>query len=148
MIQKRILMVCLGNICRSPIAEGLLKSKVDSDFIFVDSAGTSAFHRGEHPDKRSITIARKYNIDITNQKSRQFIAADFEIFDIIYVMDHSNKNNVLALAKNNNDRNKVKLILSEIQDQNLDVPDPYYDNGFDNVYQMLNKACTKIANNL
>jgi protein-tyrosine phosphatase len=92
-------MVCLGNICRSPLAEGLLKSKVDSDFIFVDSAGTSAFHRGELPDKRSITIARKYNIDITNQKSRQFIAADFEIFDTIYVMDHSNKNNVLALAK-------------------------------------------------
>lgn len=148
MIQKRILMVCLGNICRSPLAEGLLKSKVDSDFIFVDSAGTSAFHRGELPDKRSITIARKYNIDITNQKSRQFIAADFEIFDTIYVMDHSNKNNVLALAKNNNDRNKVKLILSEIQDYSLDVPDPYYDNGFDNVYQMLNKACTKIANNL
>jgi protein-tyrosine phosphatase len=148
MIQKRILMVCLGNICRSPLAEGLLKSKVDSDFIFVDSAGTSAFHRGELPDKRSITIARKYNIDITNQKSRQFIAADFEIFDTIYVMDHSNKNNVLALAKNNNDRNKVKLILSEIQDHSLDVPDPYYDNGFDNVYQMLNKACTKIANNL
>jgi protein-tyrosine phosphatase len=141
-------MVCLGNICRSPLAEGLLKSKVDSDFIFVDSAGTSAFHRGELPDKRSITIARKYNIDITNQKSRQFIAADFEIFDTIYVMDHSNKNNVLALAKNNNDRNKVKLILSEIQDHSLDVPDPYYDNGFDNVYQMLNKACTKIANNL
>ena len=141
-------MVCLGNICRSPIAEGLLKSKVDSDFIFVDSAGTSAFHRGKHPDKRSITIARKYNIDITNQKSRQFIAADFEIFDTIYVMDHSNKNNVLALAKNNNDRIKVKLILSEIQDHSLDVPDPYYDNGFDNVYQMLNKACTKIANNL
>jgi protein-tyrosine phosphatase len=148
MIQKRILMVCLGNICRSPLAEGLLKSKVDSDFIFVDSAGTSAFHRGELPDKRSIIIARKYNIDITNQKSRQFIAADFEIFDTIYVMDHSNKNNVLALAKNNNDRNKVKLILSEIQDHSLDVPDPYYDNGFDNVYQMLNKACTKIANNL
>ena len=148
MIQKRILMVCLGNICRSPLAEGLLKSKVDSDFIFVDSAGTSAFHRGELPDKRSITIARKYNMDITNQKSRQFIAADFEIFDTIYVMDHSNKNNVLALAKNNNDRNKVKLILSEIQDHSLDVPDPYYDNGFDNVYQMLNKACTKIANNL
>jgi protein-tyrosine phosphatase len=141
-------MVCLGNICRSPLAEGLLKSKVDSDFIFVDSAGTSAFHIGELPDKRSITIARKYNIDITNQKSRQFIAADFEIFDTIYVMDHSNKNNVLALAKNNNDRNKVKLILSEIQDHSLDVPDPYYDNGFDNVYQMLNKACTKIANNL
>ena len=71
---------------------------------------------------------QKYGIDITNQRSRQFIAADFEIFDIIYVMDQSNKNNVLALAKNNDDRNKVKLILNEINPgKNLNVPDPYYD---------------------
>jgi protein-tyrosine phosphatase len=142
-------MVCLGNICRSPLAEGILKAKVDSDFIYVDSAGTSAFHSGELPDNRSIDIAKKYNIDITDQRSRQFIAADFEIFDTIYVMDNSNKNNVLALAKNNNDRNKVKIILNETNpDQDLDVPDPYYNDGFENVYQMLNKACTHIANNL
>ena len=149
MIHKRILMVCLGNICRSPLAEGILKAKVDSDFIYVDSAGTSAFHSGELPDKRSIDIAEKYDIDITDQRSRQFIAADFEIFDTIYVMDNSNKNNVLALAKNNNDRNKVKIILNEINPgQDLDVPDPYYNDGFENVYQMLNEACTQIANNL
>ena len=149
MVHKRILMVCLGNICRSPLAEGILKAKVDSDFIYVDSAGTSAFHRGELPDRRSIDIARKYHIDITNQRSRQFIAADFEIFDIIYVMDESNKNNVLSLAKNTNDRNKVKIILNETNpNQNLDVPDPYYNDGFENVYQMLNKACTHIAHNL
>ncbi len=149
MVHKRILMVCLGNICRSPLAEGILKAKVDSDFIYVDSAGTSAFHSGELPDNRSIDIAKKYNIDITDQRSRQFIAADFEIFDTIYVMDNSNKNNVLALAKNNNDRNKVKIILNETNpDQDLDVPDPYYNDGFENVYQMLNKACTHIANNL
>ena len=149
MVHKRILIVCLGNICRSPLAEGILKAKVDSDFIYVDSAGTSAFHRGELPDRRSIDIARKYHIDITNQRSRQFIAADFEIFDIIYVMDESNKNNVLSLAKNTNDRNKVKIILNETNpNQNLDVPDPYYNDGFENVYQMLNKACTHIAHNL
>ncbi len=149
MIHKRILMVCLGNICRSPLAEGILKAKVDSDFIHVDSAGTSAFHSGELPDKRSIDVAEKYGIDITNQRSRQFIAADFEIFDTIYVMDNSNKNNVLALAKNNNDRNKVKIILNEINPgQDLDVPDPYYNDGFENVYQMLNEACTQIASNL
>jgi protein-tyrosine phosphatase len=149
MIQKRILMVCLGNICRSPLAEGILKAKVDSDFIFIDSAGTSAFHKGEPPHKGSIDIAKKNNIDITNQKSRLFIATDFDIFDIIYVMDNSNKTNVLALAKNNEDRNKVKLILNEIQpDKNMDVPDPYFDNGFDNVFKMLDEACEKIANKI
>jgi len=149
MIQKRILMVCLGNICRSPLAEGILKAKVNSDFIYIDSAGTSAFHKGELPDKRSIEIGEKHNIDITDQRSRQFIAADFEIFDTIYVMDHSNKNNVLALAKNSDDRNKVILILNETNlNQDLDVPDPYYNNGFESVFQMLNEACTHIANNL
>jgi len=142
-------MVCLGNICRSPLAEGILKAKVDTDFIYVDSAGTSAFHRGELPDKRSIDIANKHGLDITNQKSRQFLATDFEIFDIIYVMDNSNKNNVLALAKNMDDRNKVKLILNESHpEKDLNVPDPYYDNGFENVYQMLDKACTAIVTKL
>ena len=149
MIHKRILMVCLGNICRSPLAEGILKSKVDADFIFVDSAGTSAFHKGELPDGRSIDIANEHNIDITSQRSRQFIAPDFEIFDIIYVMDNSNKDNVLALAKNTEDRNKVKLILNETSpNQDLDVPDPYYNDGFKNVYKMLDEACTHIANNI
>ncbi|PHS09688.1 MAG: protein-tyrosine-phosphatase [Kordia sp.] len=149
MIHKRILMVCLGNICRSPLAEGILKAKVDADFIYVDSAGTSAFHSGELPDSRSIEIAEKFNIDITEQRSRQFIAADFEIFDTIYVMDNSNRNNVLAMAKNSDDRKKIKLILNETNpNQDLDVPDPYYDNGFENVYQMLNEACTHIANNI
>ena len=149
MIHTRILMVCLGNICRSPLAEGILKAKVNADFIYIDSAGTSAFHKGELPDSRSIEIGQKYNIDITDQRSRQFIAADFDIFDIIYVMDNSNKNNVLSLAKNSNDRNKVKLILNEANpNQDLDVPDPYYNNGFESVYQVLNQASTHIANNL
>jgi protein-tyrosine phosphatase len=144
-------MVCLGNICRSPLAEGILKSKVNTDFIYVDSAGTSAFHKGELPDPRSIKVAHKNGIDITDQKSRQFIATDFDVFDTIYVMDQSNKANVLALAKNNEDRNKVKLILNEFKpNSNANVPDPYYDtdNGFDTVYSMLNDACTIIAKNL
>jgi len=142
-------MVCLGNICRSPLAEGILKAKVDTDFIYVDSAGTSAFHRGELPDNRSIDIANKHGLDITDQRSRQFLAADFDIFDIIYVMDDSNKNNVLALAKNTDDRNKVKLILNESHPKkDLNVPDPYFDNGFENVYQMLDKACKAIVTKL
>ncbi len=142
-------MVCLGNICRSPLAEGILSSKVNNDFYYIDSAGTSAFHNGELPDKRSIAVAKKNGVDITNQRSRQFIAADFEIFDIIYVMDKSNQKNLLALAKNNDDRKKVKLILNEVSPgENLNVPDPYYNNGFENVYDMLNQACDKIAKNL
>lgn len=144
-------MVCLGNICRSPLAEGILKSMINPDFIYVDSAGTSAFHKGELPDPRSIKVAQQNGIDITDQRSRQFIAADFDIFDTIYVMDKSNYTNVLALAKNDGDRHKVKLILNEsntVTDEN--VPDPYYDsdNGFNLVYNMLNDACKQISKNL
>lgn len=143
-------MVCLGNICRSPLAEGILKSMVNSDYILVDSAGTSAFHSGELPDNRSIKVAQKYSIDITDQRSRQFLATDFDIFDIIYVMDESNKSNVLALAKNSEDRLKVKLILDECKSTtNKNVPDPYYDNdGFELVYNMLHEACSVISNKL
>lgn len=143
-------MVCLGNICRSPLAEGILKSMVNSDYILVDSAGTSAFHSDELPDNRSIKVAQKYSIDITDQKSRQFLATDFDIFDIIYVMDESNKSNVLALAKNSEDRLKVKLILDECKSAtNKNVPDPYYDNdGFEIVYNMLHDACSVISTKL
>lgn len=151
MIHTRILMVCLGNICRSPLAEGILKSMVNPDFIYIDSAGTSAFHKGELPDPRSIKVAQKNGIDITDQKSRQFIATDFDVFDTIYVMDQSNQTNVLALAKNDEDRNKVKLILNERKTaSNENVPDPYHDtdNGFDAVYSMLNDACKQIADKL
>lgn len=144
-------MVCLGNICRSPLAEGILKSMVNTDYVFVDSAGTSAFHKGELPDPRSISVAKKHNIDITDQRSRQFVTTDFDIFDYIYVMDQSNLSNVLRLAKNNIDRSKVKLILHEsTPEKDTNVPDPYYDanEGFDLVYNMLHKACKQIADNL
>jgi protein-tyrosine phosphatase len=144
-------MVCLGNICRSPLAEGILKSMVNTEFIYVDSAGTSAFHKGELPDHRSIKVAKQHGIDITDQRSRQFITTDFDIFDTIYVMDQSNQTNVLALAKNQEDRNKVKLILNESNTEtDKNVPDPYYDrdNGFNLVYNMLNNACKQISKNL
>lgn len=84
-------MVCLGNICRSPLAEEILKSKVDSDKVYVDSAGTGHWHAGEAPDPRSIEIAKKHNLDISYQRARQFQPEDFDTFDIIYVMDNSNK---------------------------------------------------------
>ena len=144
-------MVCLGNICRSPLAEGILKSKVNTLLAEVDSAGTGAYHVGELPDKRSIEIAKTYGLDITNQKARKFTVDDFENFDIIYAMDTSNFENIVKLARNENDRLKVKLILNEIfPNEDLDVPDPYYGGkfGFKNVYKMLDEACDKISKDL
>ena len=141
-------MVCLGNICRSPLAEGILKSKIFSFKAFVDSAGTGAYHVGQKPDKRSIAVANQNGIDISNQRARKFTVADFELFDIIYVMDNSNYKNVISLARTNEDKAKVKLILNEVfPEENLDVPDPYYggDFGFKNVYNMLDEACDVIA---
>ena len=143
-----VLMVCLGNICRSPLAEGILKSKVNSKKIFVDSAGTSAWHIGKSPDPRSIEVAAKYGIDIALQKARQLIQEDFDKFDLIYVMDASNYQNVLKLARNKDDRSKVKMILNEsYPSEDKEVPDPYYGGalGFENVYQMLENACDSIV---
>jgi len=141
-------MVCLGNICRSPLAEGILKSKVYSFKTFVDSAGTGAYHIGEKPDRRSISIAKENGIDISDQKARKFNVQDFDLFDIIYVMDNSNYKNVISLARDEKDKAKVQLILNEVfPNEDLDVPDPYYggDFGFKNVYKMLDEACDVIA---
>ncbi|MBU2940640.1 low molecular weight phosphotyrosine protein phosphatase [Lacinutrix sp. C3R15] len=136
-------MVCLGNICRSPLAEGILRSKLSEDIFTIDSAGTGDYHIGDLPDKRSIEVASKYGIDITNQRGRQFSVTDFDLFDYIYVMDNSNFKNVVKLARNETDIAKVKLILNEIYpNQNYDVPDPYHDSqqGFENVFKMLDEA--------
>ena len=147
----KILMVCLGNICRSPLAEGILASKLPKDKFIVDSAGTGSWHIGHAPDKRSIAVAQKNGLCIDNQKGRQFKTSDFDEFDYIYVMDSSNFRDVVHLAKTAEHKNKVSLILNEIfPDENVDVPDPYYGvaNGFDNVYQMLNEATDQIAKKL
>ncbi len=141
-------MVCLGNICRSPLAEGILKSKVDPNKVTVDSAGTGGWHVGEQPDPRSIEVARKYGLDITYQRGRKFSTYDFETYDHIFVMDNSNYRDVTSLAKNEAEIAKVQLILDEIfPNENVDVPDPYYGGafGFENVYKMLDEACEKIA---
>jgi protein-tyrosine phosphatase len=146
----KILMVCLGNICRSPLAEGIMRSKLSNNFI-VDSAGTGGWHAGELPDKRSIATAKNKGLDITNQRARQFKTSDFESFDYIYVMDNSNYKDVVALAPNEEAKSKVKLILNEIfPGENVDVPDPYYggQDGFENVFNMLNEACDVIAGKL
>jgi protein-tyrosine phosphatase len=145
----KILMVCLGNICRSPLAEGILQSKVHPDVLQVDSAGTAAYHIGNLPDSRSIDVARKYGLDLTYQRARQFSVDDFDAFDLIYAMDESNYQNILALARSDEDASKVKMILNESNpNSNQSVPDPYYggNDGFENVYQMLDEACEIIAN--
>tara|TARA_R110001583_G_scaffold142285_2_gene294544 strand:+ start:282 stop:731 length:450 start_codon:yes stop_codon:yes gene_type:complete len=146
----RILMVCLGNICRSPLAEGILQSKVNKE-IKVDSAGTAGYHVGHLPDDRSVAVAKKHGIDISHQRCRKFTVNDFDTFNFIYVMDQGNYQEVISLARNKYDEQKVQLILNEVSpNSNQSVPDPYFggDAGFENVYQMLDKACTIIADKI
>ena len=101
-------MVCLGNICRSPLAEGVLKSKVNTELVTVDSAGTAGYHIGSKPDSRSISVAWKYGIDIADQRCRLFTKQDFQDFDLIYAMDDNNFNDIVAMADGPGDRQKVE----------------------------------------
>ena len=147
----KILMVCLGNICRSPLAEGILSSKEKHLNIEVDSAGTAAYHIGKQPDIRSTEIANKYVIDLNQQRARQFSRADFDEFDIIYAMDTNNYAHLISLAYSETERNKIRMILNEINPNSYQsVPDPYYggNNGFQDVYNMLDKSCDKIIQNI
>ena len=146
-------MVCLGNICRSPLAHGILihKAKEKKINLIVDSAGTGNWHSGNQPDPRSINIAQKYGIDISKQKARQITKDDLFEYDLIYVMDTQNQRDVYKLCTNESQKLKVKLILNEINvDSNNSVPDPYYDqiDGFEKVYKLLNEACQKIIDKI
>lgn len=147
---QKILMVCLGNICRSPLAEGMML-KLIQDYqlpISVDSAGTSGFHVGENPDNRTIQNAKSHGVDLSQLVARQFTVEDFDLFDKIYVMDKSNYRNVVAMARHQKDSDKVDLLLNVIEPgKNLEVPDPYYggEKGFENVFQLIKKACYKLA---
>lgn len=148
-----ILMVCLGNICRSSLAEGILRSKVEKMNlnVAIDSAGTAGYHVGEKPDPRMRSTALSFGVSLENLRARQFVVADFDQFDIIYAMDSSNYNNICSLARNESDKQKVKLILNELEPgKNLAVPDPYYggQQGFVDVYNLLDKATDKIIENL
>lgn len=145
-MKTKVLMVCLGNICRSPLAEGILQSKIDSEFVVVDSAGTAGYHVGNSPDPRSISVASKNGIDISHQECRKFTYSDFATYDYIYVMDKSNYSDIINLAKSKIDINKVKLLLGE----GNEVPDPYYgdNDGFNQVYLLIDEACATIAKNL
>jgi len=146
-------MVCLGNICRSPLAEGILRVKAEKAGldVAIDSAGTSNYHIGEHPDKRTISNAAMHAVDVANLKARQFSVSDFDEFDHIFVMDRSNYADVLSLARNDNDRRKVEMILNRVYPgSDMSVPDPYFggEQGFENVFILLDKACDVIVSTL
>lgn len=149
----RILMVCLGNICRSPMAEGLMRRKISEaklDWI-VDSAGTANYHVGSSPDNRMIAIGKQFGTPIHDLKGRQFCEKDFDDFDLIFAMDQSNEKNILKLAPSPEARNKVRLILNELHPgSNQQVPDPYYGSmaDFENVYELLDTLTEAVKNNL
>jgi protein-tyrosine phosphatase len=149
MEEVKVLMVCLGNICRSPMADGLLRKKVIElgMNVFVDSAGTINQHKGQAPDERMRETAASFGVPIDELRARQFEVSDFDHFDWIYVMDQSNYTNVLRLARNDKDRSKVSMILNEVQPgSNQQVPDPYFggQKGFVEVFNMLDEATDKI----
>ena len=140
-------MVCLGNICRSPLAEGILKHKAQKLGLNwqVDSAGTGDWHIGELPDHRSIAIAKKYSIDLTDQRARLFKRTDLDVFDLVLVMDKSNYQDILHFAKTDAQRQKVQLIMNFARpNSNEIVPDPYLDNRFELVFQLLDEACDAV----
>ena len=143
----RILAVCLGNICRSPICHGLLEhysKKFDRDII-VESAGTIGMHAGSPPDPRSVEVMKNHGHDITMQRSRQFRYYDFNCFDVILAMDSSNYKDLKSIAINNQESSKIHMVI-----EGVNVPDPYYkgDEGFEIVYQMLNDAVQDWLNKL
>ena len=143
----KILMVCLGNICRSPLAEGILRSKISNEHT-VASAGTISLHEGEHPDKRSVKTAKEHGVDISHQKANYFTKKYFDEFDKIFCMDINNLQDVLSMAESEAQKQKVSLILEEAGNHGrAEVPDPYYGTmqDFESVYNMLNVVCDVIA---
>ncbi len=147
----KILIVCLGNICRSPLAEGILKSKLPADFV-VDSAGTISLHEGEQPDKRAITAAKNNGIDISVQRSRPITPRDFQTYDHIYCMDRTVLHDVIDMTQNEVERSKVALFL-EAADMDLndfEVKDPYWSEmeGFEEAFTILDEASERISKKL
>lgn len=145
----KILMVCLGNICRSPLAEGILKYKAKKAGLqwTVDSAGTNNYHIGEAPHALSQKIARLNGIDICNQKARRFVKEDFDRYDKIYAMADDVLEDIRSIAKEKYNASKVELFLNELHPgKNASVPDPWYgeEPGFHEVYKIIDQACESI----
>jgi protein-tyrosine phosphatase len=146
----KILMVCLGNICRSPLAEGILQDKVFKAGLnwVVESAGTNGYHTGEAPHHLSIKVASQNGIDISKQRSRKFVAEDFDRYDKIYAMAEDVMDDIKKIAKNKFDIKKADLLLNELfPQQNLEVPDPWYgpEKGYHEVYELIDKACEQVV---
>ncbi|MCO4292950.1 low molecular weight phosphotyrosine protein phosphatase [Solitalea sp. MAHUQ-68] len=146
----KILMVCLGNICRSPMAEGVMRYMIEKNQLQwkVDSCGTGSWHIGEAPDSRAQRTAKNFGVDISDLRARQFSQADFDEFDRIYVMDQSNYSNVLSMVRNEQDRLKVDLLLNASHPgKNMEVEDPWFDESlFIPVYKQIEQACNQIIN--
>ncbi len=145
----RILMVCLGNICRSPLAEGILQHQAWKAGLkwSVESAGTGAYHIGEPPHRLSTKVAKQNGIDISKQRARQFVKEDFLNYDLIYVMDSQNYTDVKRISGNVFDETKIDLLLNECYPgENRGVPDPWYgeEDGYHEVFAMINRACETI----
>ena len=142
--------MCTGNICRSPLAEGILREKLKKHKIpaEVDSCGFESFHAGDPPDPRALEVARKRGIDLSSHRARLFKILDFDTFDHIYAMDSSHYKNIMRLARNESDRSKVDFVLNVVHPgQNLDVQDPWYHNikAFEEVFIQLDEACNRIV---
>lgn len=146
----RVLMVCLGNICRSPLAEGVLAGMTDLSECEVDSAGTASYHLGKPPDQRSVRVAAAHGIDISRQRCRQFEAADFDRFDYIFAMDRENLDHIRRMARNPDDLKKARLLLEAGGLGPKEVPDPYYGGpeGFEHVFGLIRDACQRIRHDL
>ena len=154
-MKPSVLFVCMGNICRSPTAEGAMRALLDarglSDRVIVDSAGTIAYHQGEPPDPRSVRAAKRRGVDISRQRARQIRPDDLDAFDLIACMDRQNRADVLALAGDDADRrDRVRLLLGFCNADRDEVPDPYYGgpSGFDDVFELCQRACEGVLHHL
>lgn len=149
---QRVLFVCLGNICRSPTAEGVMLHLLQErgiTSVVVDSAGTSAYHVGEGADKRSQQEANRRGVQLPS-RARQFVVADFDRFDWIVAMDKTNEQNILALVRNDDDADKVHLFRDFEPDgvRGRSVPDPYYERNFGLVFDICQRGCVGLLSQM
>ena len=142
----KILMVCLGNICRSPMAEGIMTELVRQNALDwqIDSAGTGSWHIGESPDRRAIATCTRKGIDIAQQRARQVCSADLDAFDLVFAMDRTNYADLRRLARTDAQKRKIHLISAFGDSGSGDIPDPYFDGSFDAVYQLLESVCADV----